>query len=114
MGIKTKVFTALVLGAASVVGIVTSPALADNNNAYLNNIAMQMYAQNQQRAAYSPYAYNNYGNAYGANYGNALGNGSYLYGAQTRGAGAYGGYGNGYGNAYGNYGRSNHHGHWWH
>jgi hypothetical protein len=110
MGIKTKVTTALVLGAMSAVATFTSPALANNyNNQYANEMAMQMYAQNQQRAAYSPYAYGNYG----LNGANALGNGAYLYGNQTRG-GYGGGYGNAYGAGYGAYGRGGHHGHWWH
>jgi hypothetical protein len=61
--------------AAAVVGIVSvTPAQASNNNQYLNNLAMQMYMQNQA-AAVNPYAVNGYAvnpyvnGAYPYNYG---------------------------------------------
>ncbi|MBU6453286.1 MAG: hypothetical protein KGS72_16000 [Cyanobacteria bacterium REEB67] len=97
MGIKS--FTTLALAAATVAGLSIAPAEAGNNNKYLNQLAMQMYAQNQAQA-YNPYGY---GGA--VPYGNyAVGNG---YNGQTpwsAGAMPYAyGSGNPYGNIYGRY-----------
>jgi hypothetical protein len=71
MNIKSIMSLGLV---AAVVGVVSvTPAQASNNNQYLNNLAMQMYMQNQA-AAVNPYAVNPYLNsAYPYNYGYAGG-----------------------------------------
>jgi hypothetical protein len=77
MGIKNIKTMALsaALAVASVACVTTSPAMANNNDKYLNQLAMQMYLQNQS-AAYNPYLYNNYNNLYN-NYG------AYGYNGQT-------------------------------
>ena len=88
-----KKIASLALAAAAVGFIANTPAQAYNNNAYMNNLAMQMYVQNQA-GAYNPYRYGNYLNL-----------GNYGYGGQTpwsAGALPYGGYGYG-GYGYGGY-----------
>ncbi|MBU6451624.1 MAG: hypothetical protein KGS72_07600 [Cyanobacteria bacterium REEB67] len=117
MGIKNIKAMALsaALTAASVACIAASPAMANNNNnnRYLNQLAMQMYLQNQS-AAYNPYLYNNYNNPY-SNYGAY---GAYGYNGQTpwsAGAMPYG-YVNGGYNAYNNRycgPRACYHHEWW-
>jgi hypothetical protein len=97
-----KSITSLALAAAAIVCLSTAPAQA-NNNQYLNQLAMQMYVQNQSAAYnpyYSAYQYGNYG--YGAPY---YGQPSWAAGAMPY---AYGGgntfrYNNSYRSAYGNF-----------
>jgi hypothetical protein len=114
MGIKS--ITSLALTAAAVACISVVPAQADNNK-YLNQMAMQMYVQNQA-ANYnpynSPYANGNYG------YGTAY-NGQTPWSAGAMPYGYTNGnsfrYGNAYGNAYGHFRAprvSYHHHRWLH
>jgi hypothetical protein len=104
-----KSLAALLVSIGAVAGISVSPAQADNNKA-LNQLAMQMYAQNmaqgQNYALTNPYGV--YGN-YGAGYG-YTGQTPWSAGAQPY---AYAS-GNPYANRYGTY-RKTYHGHpWWH
>jgi hypothetical protein len=76
-----KSITSLALAAAAVAFVSVAPAQANNNNKYLNQLAMQMYMQNQATAAttaYNPYAYGN--NIYG---NNIYGNNAYGYAANV-------------------------------
>ena len=108
MNVKSIATKAMVAAALAVTTI--APAFANNNNnQYLNQLAMQMYAQNQATSGlYNGYgAYGGYGAyntpyAYGAGVGGTI-PGAPLYGRNS--VGAYGGgYGaNVYGNAYNNY-----------
>jgi hypothetical protein len=49
--LNKRFFTSLVVGAAALIGTsIPTPALANNNNAALNMMAMQMYMQQQANA----------------------------------------------------------------
>jgi len=68
MGIKS--ITSLALAAAAVACVSIAPAEAKNNNKALNDLAMQMYMQNQAQSVYgNPYMYTNPNYGYGTNYG---------------------------------------------
>jgi hypothetical protein len=69
MGIKS--ITSLALAAAAVACLSVAPAQANNNDKYMNQLAMQMYLQNESSAynpAYNPYAFGNNGYGYGYAY----------------------------------------------
>ncbi len=114
-----KSISSLALAAALVTCLTTAPVQADNNNKYMNQLAMQMYLQNQAvgynpyyAAGYNPYAYG-YGNVY---------NGQTPWSAGAMPYAPYGGnylrygspYGNGYGSFYANrvYHNYHHHHRW--
>jgi hypothetical protein len=66
-----KSIMSLTLAAAAVACVTVTPAQANNNNAYLNNLAMQMYMQNQANtaaygAAVNPMLSNPYAYGYGS------------------------------------------------
>ena len=98
MNVKSIATKAMVAAALAVTTI--APAFANNNNQYLNNLAMQMYMQNQATSGLYNNAYGAYGSPYG--YGNTAAYGGQLPGAPLYGAATRGIYGNSYGNVYGN------------
>jgi hypothetical protein len=97
-----KTIASIALAAAVITGLSVTPAQA-NNNQYLNQMAMQMYLQNQS-AGYNPYYSTGY-NPYGA-YGNVY-NGQTPWSAGAApyavGAGSAFSYGSPYGRGYGSF-----------